>query len=47
MALKSPAEYVRSLCDRRVTFWGGERIDDVAARPRFKTSIANARGLHR
>ncbi|MGH6957976.1 MAG: 4-hydroxyphenylacetate 3-hydroxylase N-terminal domain-containing protein [Caulobacteraceae bacterium] len=41
MALKSPDEYVHSLRDGRVTFWDGERIDDITAHPRFATPIAN------
>jgi 4-hydroxybutyryl-CoA dehydratase/vinylacetyl-CoA-Delta-isomerase len=41
MGLRSPAEYVESLRDGRVTFWDGERIDDITAHPRFATPIAN------
>ena len=41
MGLKSPAEYVHSLRDGRVTFWDGERIDDITAHPRFKMPVAN------
>ena len=41
MALKSPDEYVDSLRDGRVTYWDGERIDDITTHPRFVTPIAN------
>ena len=41
MGLKSPAEYVQSLRDGRVTFWDGERINEVTVHPRFKIPIAN------
>ncbi|WP_293683144.1 4-hydroxyphenylacetate 3-hydroxylase N-terminal domain-containing protein, partial [uncultured Phenylobacterium sp.] len=41
MGLKSPAAYVESLRDGRVTFWDGERIDDITTHPRFRTPIAN------
>ncbi|HUZ12396.1 MAG TPA: 4-hydroxyphenylacetate 3-hydroxylase N-terminal domain-containing protein [Caulobacteraceae bacterium] len=41
MALKSPARYVDSLRDGRVTYWDGERIDDITTHPRFATPIAN------
>ena len=41
MGLKSPEEYVQSLRDGRVTYWDGERIDDITAHPRFATPIAN------
>src|SRR5271163_1761747 len=44
MALKTPAEYVESLRDGRVTYWDGERIDDITAHPKFKTPIAVACG---
>ncbi len=40
MALKTPAQYVESLNDGRVTYWGGERIADITAHPRFKVPIA-------
>jgi len=41
MGLKTPAEYVESLRDGRVTYWDGERIEDITTHPRFKTPIAN------
>jgi len=41
MALKSPQEYVQSLRDGRVTYWDGERIDDITRHPRFRVPIAN------
>ena len=44
MALKTPAEYVESLRDGRVTYWDGERIDDITTHPKFKTPIAVAAG---
>src|SRR6478609_5832719 len=44
MGLKTPAEYIESLRDGRVTFWDGERIDDITTHPRFKTPIAVACG---
>jgi 4-hydroxybutyryl-CoA dehydratase / vinylacetyl-CoA-Delta-isomerase len=44
MALKTPAEYVESLRDGRVTYWDGERIDDITIHPKFKTPIAVASG---
>ncbi|HKD22770.1 MAG TPA: 4-hydroxyphenylacetate 3-hydroxylase N-terminal domain-containing protein, partial [Rhizomicrobium sp.] len=40
MGLKSPQDYVESLADGRVTYWDGERIDDITKHPRFKTPIA-------
>jgi 4-hydroxybutyryl-CoA dehydratase/vinylacetyl-CoA-Delta-isomerase len=40
MGLKTPRHYVESLRDRRVTYWDGERIDDITAHPRFKVPIA-------
>jgi len=42
MALKTPAEYVESLRDGRVTYWDGERIDDITAHPKFKIPISVA-----
>ena len=42
MALKTPAEYVESLRDGRVTYWDGERIDDITNHPRFAVPIAVA-----
>jgi 4-hydroxybutyryl-CoA dehydratase/vinylacetyl-CoA-Delta-isomerase len=44
MGLKTPAEYVESLRDGRVTYWDGERIDDITTHPKFKTPIAVACG---
>src|SRR6185312_3384974 len=40
MGLKTPEEYVESLRDGRVTYWDGERIDDITTHPRFKVPIA-------
>jgi 4-hydroxybutyryl-CoA dehydratase/vinylacetyl-CoA-Delta-isomerase len=42
MALKTPAQYVESLRDGRVTYWDGERIDDITTHPKFKVPIAVA-----
>src|SRR5215472_3660439 len=39
MGLKTPADYVQSLRDGRVTYWDGERIDDITVHPRFQTPI--------
>ena len=39
MGLKTPAEYVQSLRDGRVTYWDGERIDDITTHPRFRVPI--------
>jgi 4-hydroxybutyryl-CoA dehydratase/vinylacetyl-CoA-Delta-isomerase len=39
MGLKTAAEYVASLRDGRVTYWDGERIDDITTHPRFKVPI--------
>ena len=44
MTLKTPAEYVESLRDGRVTYWDGERIDDIAAHPKFRIPIQVASG---
>ncbi len=44
MGLKTPAEYVESLRDGRVTYWDGERIDDISTHPKFQTPIAVAAG---
>src|ERR1700722_17791242 len=41
MALKTPQQYVQSLRDGRVTYWDGERIDDITNHPRFRVPIAN------
>ena len=40
MGLKTPQQYVESLRDGRVTYWDGERIDDITTHPRFKVPIA-------
>ena len=40
MGLKSPEQYVASLRDGRVTYWDGERIDDITRHPRFQVPIA-------
>ena len=42
MGLKTPAEYIASLNDGRVTYWDGERIDDITTHPKFKVPIAVA-----
>jgi 4-hydroxybutyryl-CoA dehydratase/vinylacetyl-CoA-Delta-isomerase len=39
MALKSPQEYVESLRDGRVTYWDGEKIEDITRHPRFRVPI--------
>lgn len=39
MGLKTPEEYVESLRDGRVTYWDGERIDDITTHPRFRVPI--------
>lgn len=39
MPLKSPAEYVESLRDGRVTYWDGECIDDITVHPKFRVPI--------
>ena len=41
MGLKSSADYVDSLRDGRVTYWDGERIEDITTHPRFTLPIAN------
>lgn len=40
MGLKTPEEYIESLRDGRVTYWDGERIDDITTHPRFQVPIA-------
>jgi 4-hydroxybutyryl-CoA dehydratase / vinylacetyl-CoA-Delta-isomerase len=40
MGLKTPEEYVESLRDGRVTYWGGEEISDITQHPRFSVPIA-------
>ena len=42
MGLMTPAQYVESLRDGRVTYWDGERIDDITTHPKFRTPIAVA-----
>ncbi len=39
MALKTASEYVASLRDGRVTYWDGERIDDITTHARFRVPI--------
>ena len=39
MGLKTRQEYVESLRDGRVTYWDGERIDDITKHPRFRVPI--------
>ena len=39
MGLKTAAQYVESLRDGRVTYWDGERIDDITSHPRFRVPI--------
>jgi 4-hydroxybutyryl-CoA dehydratase / vinylacetyl-CoA-Delta-isomerase len=42
VGLKTSQEYIASLKDGRVTYWNGERIDDITSHPLFKTPIAIA-----
>ena len=42
MGLMTPAQYVESLRDGRVTYWDGERIDDITTHPKFRVPIAVA-----
>jgi 4-hydroxybutyryl-CoA dehydratase/vinylacetyl-CoA-Delta-isomerase len=42
MGLMTPAAYVESLRDGRVTYWDGERIDDITLSPKFRVPIAVA-----
>jgi 4-hydroxybutyryl-CoA dehydratase / vinylacetyl-CoA-Delta-isomerase len=42
MGLKTGRQYVESLRDGRVTFWNGERIEDITTHPLFRTGIAIA-----
>jgi len=51
MGLKTREQYIESLRDGRVTYWDGERIDDITTHPRFRVPIevaaqdyVNARG---
>jgi len=40
MPVKTPEQYIESLRDGRVTYWDGERIDDITTHPRFQVPIA-------
>src|SRR5271155_4549124 len=40
MGLKTAEQYVESLNDGRVTYWDGERIEDITQHPRFRVPIA-------
>ncbi len=42
MGLKTPAQYIESLRDGRVTYMNGERIDDITTHPSFRVPIAVA-----
>lgn len=42
MGLMTPAQYVESLRDGRVTYWDGERIEDITRHPKFRVPIAVA-----
>ena len=42
MGLMTPARYVESLRDGRVTYWDGERIEDITRHPKFRVPIAVA-----
>ncbi|MBN9534803.1 MAG: 4-hydroxyphenylacetate 3-hydroxylase [Alphaproteobacteria bacterium] len=42
MTLKTPEDYIASLNDGRVTYWDGEKIDDITRHPRFRVPIAVA-----
>jgi len=39
MGLKTPEQYVESLDDGRVTYWDGERIENITAHPRFRVPM--------
>src|SRR6266851_3463776 len=39
MGLRMPQQYVESLRDGRVTYWDGERIDDITKHPKFRVPI--------
>jgi 4-hydroxybutyryl-CoA dehydratase/vinylacetyl-CoA-Delta-isomerase len=39
MGLKTPQQYIESLRDGRVTYWGGDSIPDITTHPRFKVPI--------
>ena len=47
MGLMTPEAYVQSLNDGRVTYWDGERIDDITQHPRFAVPIAVASSDYR
>lgn len=40
MGLKTPQQYLDSLRDGRVIYWGGERIEDITTHPLFKVPLA-------
>jgi 4-hydroxybutyryl-CoA dehydratase/vinylacetyl-CoA-Delta-isomerase len=40
MGLKTAEQYVESLNDGRVTYWDGERIENITTHPRFRVPIA-------
>jgi 4-hydroxybutyryl-CoA dehydratase/vinylacetyl-CoA-Delta-isomerase len=42
MGLMTPAQYVDSLRDGRVTYWDGEKIEDITTHPKFRVPIAVA-----
>lgn len=42
MGLKTPAQYVESLRDGRVTYWDGEKIEDITLHPNFRVPLAVA-----
>ena len=44
MGLKRPEDYVASLRDGRVTYWDGERIDDITMHPQFSVRSRSPRG---
>lgn len=39
MGIKSPQQYIDSLRDGRVTYWEGQRIEDITQSPLFKVPI--------
>ena len=43
MGLKTPQQYAESLNDGRVTYWDGERIDDITKHPRFRVPMLQFR----
>ena len=42
MTLKTPEDYIASLNDGRLTYWDGEKIEDITRHPRFRVPIAVA-----